>query len=138
VLGKETSCCIGAPISANRMYAMTTKGVFKTRKYRNWIDLNLPKLQTHMRPAQSFPVEVNIVIVQGKDWGPTCDPDNSVKPILDLLTRAGVIPDDSGKYIQKVNVRYMPLSPRGEALTRIEYKEPDSEVWFTDVERTAE
>lgn len=131
---RDTSCVIGTPISANQMYAMTPKGVFKTRKYRNWIELNLPKIQEQMRPAMHFPIEVNIVIVQGRNWGPHCDPDNACKPILDLLSRADVIPDDSGKYIRNVNVRYMPLTSKGEALTRIEYEEPELEVGFLDAE----
>lgn len=134
MFGHDTACSIGAPISANRMYAMTPKGVFKTRKYRNWIETNLPIVQSQMRPARNFPIDVDIVIVQGRDWGPHCDPDNSCKPILDLLSNAGVIPDDSGKYIRKVNVRYMPLTSKGEALTRIQYEEPELEVELFDIE----
>ena len=134
MFGENTSCNIGAPISANCMYAMTPKGVFKTRKYRNWIETNLPIVQEQMRAACNFPIDVDIIIVQGRDWGPHCDPDNACKPILDLLTRAGVTPDDSGKYIRNVNVRYMPLSSKGEALTRIQYTEPELEIGLFNVE----
>jgi Holliday junction resolvase RusA-like endonuclease len=133
MFGQDTACSIGAPISANRMYAMTPKGVFKTSKYRNWIETNLPIVQSQMRPARNFPIDVDIIIVQGRDWGPNCDPDNACKPILDLLSRAGITPDDSGKYIRKVNVRYMPLTSKGEALTRIQYEEPELEVELFDV-----
>ena len=126
-------CSIGAPISANQMYARTPKGVFKTQKYRNWIERNLPIVQEHMQPASNFPVDVSITIVQGRDWGPHCDPDNACKPIMDLLTRAGIFPDDSGKFIRNVNVKYMPLTSRGEALTRIQYEEPELEVEFFDI-----
>ena len=110
------------------MYVFSpTKGVFKSKKYRTWIETNLPLIQADMRPAEVFPVDIDIVIVQGRDWGPHCDPDNANKPIMDLMVRAGVLPDDSGKYVNKVHVRYMPFTSRGEAVTRIAYAEPDPE-----------
>lgn len=133
MFGHDTSCNMGAPISANQMYAMTPKGVFKTKKYRSWIETNLPKIQSQMRPAQNFPINVEIIIVQGCDWGPHCDPDNACKPILDLLWRAGVIPNDSGKYVGNVNVRYMPITSRGEAVTHIKYEEPELEVGLFNI-----
>lgn len=131
--GDSTSCCIGAPISANRMYVRTPNGVFKSRRYKAWIEENLPNVKRSMRAARRFPVEVSITVVQGRDWGPHCDIDNAAKAIVDLLTRAQVLPDDSGRYVSRVHITYMPLSARGAAVTRIEYVEPEEEPPATEL-----
>jgi hypothetical protein len=97
----------------------------KSRRYRAWIDKNLPLVLDQIDPAERFPVRIDITIVGGRDWHEGMDPDNASKPIMDLLVRARVIPDDSGKYVECPAPRFMPFGRNGEALTKISYTEPD-------------
>lgn len=109
------------------MYAICKKGLCKSRKYRLWLEKNIPEMSRQMDTPERYPIEVDIVVVQGRDWGPKNDVDNVCKPIIDCLVKAAVIPDDSVQYISRVRARYMPLTAKGEAVTRISYEMPDLE-----------
>jgi len=120
---KKKSCNIGKPFSANQMYVPLGRGrMVKSAKYRKWIEDNSVHLEG-MSEAQKFPVVVDVLILANQMWTTKNDPDNCLKPIMDLLVRNGIIPDDTNQYVEKVSARvlYCP----GEPMVRISYEEPD-------------
>ena len=52
-------------------------------------------------------------------WKHKCDADNIIKPLVDLLVRAEIVPDDKTRYINSVKVRY--LQGFGPPVTCISY-----------------
>ena len=70
-------------------------------------------------PANKFPIEVEILVLADYQWKMKCDPDNIVKPIVDLLVRAEIVPDDTSRFIESVKVRY--LQGFGSPVTCISY-----------------
>ena len=116
----KTSCTIQEPFSANNMYTPVAKGkMIKSIKYRNWIDLNTPILKENLLPATKLPIDVEILIMADVFWKMKCDSDNIIKPIVDLLVRAEIVPDDKTRFINSVKVRY--LQGFGAPVTCISY-----------------
>jgi Holliday junction resolvase RusA-like endonuclease len=116
----KTSCTIQEPFSANNMYTPVAKGkMIKSKKYRNWIDLNTPILKENLLPATKLPIDVEILIMADIFWKMKCDSDNIIKPIVDLLVRAEIVPDDKTRFINSVKVRY--LQGFGAPVTCISY-----------------
>lgn len=125
----QRHCNIGAPFSANQMYVPVGKGqMVKSKKYRQWLDKVVPQLREGLRPAERFPIRIEILIVGGREWTDYNDIDNTCKPICDALVTAGVIPDDRSRYVESVYPRILPGSRRGETVTRISYEEPEIET----------
>jgi Holliday junction resolvase RusA-like endonuclease len=120
----KTSCTIQEPFSANNMYTPVAKGkMIKSKKYRNWIDLNTPILKENLLPATKLPIDVEILIMADIFWKMKCDSDNIIKPIVDLLVRAEIVPDDKTRFINSVKVRY--LQGFGAPVTCISYFSTD-------------
>lgn len=118
------SVILGPPFSANRMYVPIARGkLVKSAKYRKWIELNSIKVKEDLSPATTFPVKVDILILANYQWTAKHDPDNCLKPIMDLLVSCGILPDDTNRYVESVKARvlYCP----GEASVRISYEYPD-------------
>ena len=116
----KKSCTIQEPFSANKMYTPIAKGkLIKSKKYKNWIETNIPIIKENLLPANKFPIEVEILIMADLQWILKSDPDNIVKPIVDLLVRAEIIPDDTSRFVESVKVRY--LQGFGPAVTCISY-----------------
>ena len=116
----KTSCTIQEPFSANKMYTPVAKGkMVKSKKYRNWIELNTPILKENLIPATKLPIDVEILIMADVYWKMKCDSDNIIKPIVDLLVRAEIVPDDKTRFINSVKVRY--LQGFGAPVTCISY-----------------
>jgi Holliday junction resolvase RusA-like endonuclease len=107
------------------MYVPVSRGVMvKSRKYRLWIEKNLPIIKETLSKAEHFPITIEIFIVGGRDFNSRNDLDNSCKALVDLLVRAEIVPDDSTKYIDDIKLRFLPGSRKGEPLTSISYTEP--------------
>ncbi len=120
----KTSCTIQEPFSANDMYTPVAKGkMLKSKKYRKWIDLNTPILKENLLPATKLPIDVEILIMADVFWKMKCDSDNIIKPIVDLLVRAEIVPDDKTRFINSVKVRY--LQGFGAPVTCISYLPTD-------------
>jgi Holliday junction resolvase RusA-like endonuclease len=120
---KRNSCNIGKPFSANQMYVPVARGkMVKSAKYRKWIEDNSIHLGEMCEPSK-FPVEVDVLILANHQWTMKNDPDNCLKPIMDLLVSNGILPDDSNRFVESVKARvlYCP----GEPMVRISYQEPD-------------
>lgn len=116
----KKSCTIQEPFSANKMYTPIARGkLIKSKKYRDWIDKNISIIKENLLPANKFPIEVEILIMADFQWKMKSDPDNIVKPIVDLLVRAEIVPDDTSRFIESVKVRY--LQGFGPAVTCISY-----------------
>lgn len=120
----KTSCTIQEPFSANNMYTPVSKGkMLKSKKYVKWIDANVNILRENLLPAKKFPIDVEILILADVWWKMKNDSDNIIKPIVDLLVRAEIVPDDKTKYINSVKVRY--LQGFGKPVTCISYSTTD-------------
>ena len=104
----KKSCTIQEPFSANKMYAPVARGkMVKSKKYNDWIEKNISIIKNNLLPATNYPIEIEILILADLQWKLKCDPDNIVKPIVDLLVRAEIIPDDTSRFVESVKVRYL-------------------------------
>ena len=104
----KKSCTIQEPFSANKMYAPVARGkMVKSKKYNDWIEKNILIIKDNLLPAINYPIEIEILILANTQWKMKCDPDNIIKPIVDLLVRAEIIPDDTSRYVESVKVRYL-------------------------------
>lgn len=104
----KKSCTIQEPFSANKMYAPIARGkMVKSKKYNDWIQKNISIIKDNLLPATSYPIEIEILILADHQWKMKSDPDNIVKPIVDLLVRAEIIPDDTSRFVESVKVRYL-------------------------------
>jgi len=79
----------------------------KSKKYNAWIEKHTQMLKENMEPANDFPIDVDILIMADWTWKYKNDTDNLIKPIVDLLKRAEIIPDDTTRYVNSVKVRYL-------------------------------
>jgi len=121
----KKSCTIQEPFSANKMYAPVARGkMVKSKKYNDWIEKNISIIKDNLLPAASYPIEIEILILADFQWKMKCDPDNIVKPIVDLLVRAEIIPDDTSRFVESVKVRY--LQGFGSPTTCISYSIVDN------------
>jgi len=111
------------PVSVNHMYTngkekwcpkekrMKSTGRWKTKKYKNWINLAKADLQEQMLKMRlrrrSFEGKVDICIRFKRPDKRTRDPDNPVKCLFDLLKTYGVfIKDDDQVEHYDVGWRY--------------------------------
>lgn len=109
------------------MYSPSIKyGFVKSKKYRTWIEKNLPLIKNGLDKPEKYPIEVEITVMEGRDFHGKHDIDNVNKAIIDLLVKSEIIPDDNTKYIISCKERFMPFpSHKVEALTTIRYIEPE-------------
>lgn len=113
-------CSIEEPFSANQMYVPIARGkLIKSKKYNKWIEKNIPILQEKLSSPEKYPIQVNILIMADCMWKTKHDTDNIIKPLIDLLVKAKIIPNDTTRYINEVNVRY--LQGFGPPVTTISY-----------------
>ena len=114
------------------MYAPSKKfGMVKTKKYRNWLEKNIPIVKNGLDKPDRYPVEIEITVMEGREFHSRNDIDNVNKAILDILVKAEIIPDDNVKYVISCKEKFMPFpSHKVEAMTLIKYIEPDEEEAF--------
>ena len=102
------------------MYAPIARGkMVKSKKYIDWIEKNVVIIKNNLLPATQFPIDVEILIMADYRWKLKCDSDNIIKPLIDLLVRAEIVPDDKTRFINSVKVRY--LQGFGNPVTCISY-----------------
>ncbi len=70
---------------------------FKTPKYKKWTEYMLWLLKSVKPQEKPYRIEIDLYIAM------LMDIDNPIKPILDTLTKSGVIEDD--RYIEKLTIR---------------------------------
>lgn len=113
-------CSIEEPFSANQMYVPIARGkLIKSKKYNKWIEKNIPILQDKLSSPEKYPIHVDILIMADYMWKTKHDTDNIIKPLIDLLVKAKIIPNDTTRYINGVNARY--LQGFGPPVTTISY-----------------
>lgn len=96
-----TSFTLPMPPSVNALYAnLPGKGRIKTRIYKNW----LRDAGWELRIARVRTVTSRIRVLIEAKTNNRRDADNLAKPILDLLTGCGVIPNDSAKHVSGVSI----------------------------------
>lgn len=97
---------LAKPFSANAMYRAFSRGgkggltTIKTKAYRDWQSQALGLIATQKwQPIEgAFALQIKLP----KDT--RCDIDNTIKSASDVLRAAGVIKDDSPKYMRRVEV----------------------------------
>lgn len=105
---KKTYCSIDYPFTANKMYAPIARGkMVKSRQYNNWLQKNKEIIKKNLLPPQEFPIEIQLTIFSNYEWMNKNDIDNLIKPTIDLLVKSEILPDDSTKYIQNVNIKHI-------------------------------
>lgn len=88
------------PPSVNAMYYnVAGAGRRKTRQYQAWIRGELRALLAQRAKPVDGKATVKITLPKSRG-----DIDNKVKPTLDLLVRAGVLPDDKQKFVSGISV----------------------------------
>ena len=118
---QKTYCIIHKPFSANQMYVPIARGkMVKSKKYNAWIEKNLQIMISEMTPVSQFPVNIELLVMANHLWRQKNDMDNLAKPLIDLLVKAKIVPDDSSRYIENVHIRYLYVS--GDPLVRISYE----------------
>lgn len=101
--GTEASFELAIPPSINHCFA-NVRGVgrVKTPAYKKWISGELKALMAQRaRPVQT-PVAISMFVPEAS----RADLSNHAKSVEDLLVKAGVIPDDSKKYVRSVSLTF--------------------------------
>lgn len=112
------SATLTLPPSTNGLFLSAGRRRVKTPEYRDWITENTWKVAAMEKPT-AFPVHVRIKVC-GK-VNARRDLDNLIKPTLDLLVSAGVLPDDNVKHVTGGRWEYDPIE-----------SEPHVVVWLEE------
>jgi Holliday junction resolvase RusA-like endonuclease len=92
------------PPSTNHLFATVNGRRVKTGVYKAWQKKAVSVL-LHLRPPESLPCRV-VMLVYGK-LNPARDLDNMVKPALDALVAAGVLPADNVTAVRRCEIEYV-------------------------------
>jgi hypothetical protein len=97
---------LAVPPSANALWEGMGQARRKTDAYVAWLEAHKGAVQvfTDIEP----PVRVMIGVYGGPGWQLSRDLDNVIKPIGDLLVSAGILEDDTTKYVRAWAVNYYP------------------------------
>lgn len=95
--GTETCVELPPPPSTNNLFFTKGKRRFKTDEYKAWLASAVPILSRLKRP--DLPCEIYLYLIG--NWNERRDGSNTVKAVEDALVAAGVIPDDSLKYVRR-------------------------------------
>lgn len=99
------------PPSVNNLFSQSRTGRrFPSKQYVAWRGVAaweiLRQAPHRVTKALTFPVHVHIALTPVDKRSRDCD--NFLKPLLDSLVRAGVLPDDSGRYVSGVTTTWLP------------------------------
>lgn len=97
-----------SPISTNALYRnVPGVGRVATTKYNGWKRLAAQYLSVQS-PLPNFKTPVTVLIYVGEQGVGGMDADNTEKAYLDALKRAGIIVDDSRKWVRGVAAHWTP------------------------------
>ena len=106
----EQTVVVPIPPSTNGIWRVVRRrhrsSMVLSRNYRNWLTITTALMRQQLHPAQ-YPCRVIITITGGKGWRVTRDLDNVIKPVVDALRYAHVLPDDSCQYVVYVSAAYV-------------------------------
>jgi len=93
------------PPSLNNIYANRPGGGrFKTAAYKKWRALSAKCVRYIAKAPTDLPMPVDITVHLAKGLRGDCD--NRIKPCLDLLVAAGVLPGDQKKYVRSAKAEW--------------------------------
>lgn len=100
----QQSIALPFPVSLNNAFAQNraTGRRYRTKRYRAWSDLALWRIKIAKLKRMAGPVRVEIGLTPPD--ARKRDADNLVKPILDVLVKAGILADDSSATVRAVSV----------------------------------
>lgn len=94
---------LSVPPSTNSLFFnVKGRGRVKSTKYRAWIKGELLALIAQRAKPVTERAAVSITIPKATRG----DADNRIKPTMDLLVRAGILTDDSGKHVGSISVTF--------------------------------
>ena len=91
-----------APPSANAIYRISRKSVHKSVEYNYWLTRTVPAIRLNFKRV-SIPPKTPISVCLRANLDRRRDLDNILKPILDCLQMADVIPNDN--YVDFIDLR---------------------------------
>jgi crossover junction endodeoxyribonuclease RusA len=93
------------PPSLNNIYGNRPGGGrFKTAAYKKWRKAGADYLHWIVRAPLNMPTPVDVTVHLAKRL--RGDADNRIKPTLDLLVAAGVLPGDQKKYVRSAKAEW--------------------------------
>lgn len=96
------------PISTNNLFSnVPGRGRVQTREYRAWKKEAAACLMAQ-RPLPRFAMPVELTIYVGENGVGMMDSDNVSKAYIDTLVQAGVIQDDSRKWVRRTAPEWVP------------------------------
>ncbi|MDD7973429.1 RusA family crossover junction endodeoxyribonuclease [Roseinatronobacter alkalisoli] len=96
------------PISTNNLFSnVPGKGRVATKNYKKWKGLAADCIGSHA-PIPRFTVPVEITLFVGEVGVGQMDSDNTAKAYIDALKNAGVIRDDSRKWLRRSEAVWVP------------------------------
>lgn len=100
---RELTVDIARPPSINHAFA-NVRGVgrVKTVEYKRWIAGELRALLAQRARAVQTPVKIEMFVPEAS----RADLSNHCKSVEDLLVKAGIIPDDSKKYVRSISLTF--------------------------------
>jgi crossover junction endodeoxyribonuclease RusA len=80
------------PPSVNRLWRISGRRMYRSKKYTEWIAEVVLALETAPRPEIDYPFNIEIIV--GRPSKRRMDIDNRAKAVMDVLQHCKVITDD--------------------------------------------
>lgn len=93
---------LAVPPSTNKLYANAGRSRKKTAAYSAWIRGELKALVAQRAKPVPIPVTISILLPDTMRG----DASNRIKATEDLLVRAGIIPNDSKKFVRSISISF--------------------------------
>ena len=107
---KVTRVSLSWPPSVNELFINVPKrGRVTGDKYKQWRNAAGWELLSQKPPC--FRGEVKVLIELNTPHKRRYDPDNRVKPVMDLLVEHRVIAGDTDKFVREITVRPVSIGP---------------------------
>ncbi|WP_333826878.1 RusA family crossover junction endodeoxyribonuclease [Pararhodobacter sp.] len=104
----KAAITLPAPISTNNLFSNAPgRGRVVTKEYAAWRKQAAQMIAAHA-PVPRFTAPVLIALFVGEKGVGNMDSDNTAKAYLDALKKAGVIHDDSRKWVRGSSVAWVP------------------------------